>query len=250
MTQRSGPRAFFDSQADAYGRHATWRQSAELKFHVEVKIQNINPRICIDLGAGDQSLLSEVARLSNVVCLDISMEMLRRNRDSPSSRVLGTIEQLPIVTGTMDLVYASQSLHYTLLHRSGKEITRVLRPQGRLIVVQLTDSDSIESNWYAEWKSFKEGSKRGYLSAGVIEQWGLDHGLELLNAQGINVEQFFDWSALFEKYDANKDPVKQAKIRRFFEFAPERTKNGMHLRVDGDGVSMRRVISLMEFKLA
>ncbi len=103
-----------------------------------------------DLGCGDGHLTVEMAVWSaRVVGVDRSREVLRRARALAKKRRVsnvewkhGEIEDVPLTDNALDLVVLSQALHHTTVpERALAEATRVVKPSGRVLVLDLVEHD-------------------------------------------------------------------------------------------------------------
>jgi ArsR family transcriptional regulator len=137
-------RSFFDSMAGRLGKDyvpgKSWKSLAEALLRL------MPPMTIADLGAGDGSfalLLSQ--RAARVIAVDSSARMLEFGRDQAVRNGidnvefrLGDMEEPPIEDAAVDLVFFSQSLHHALHpERSVKQAARILRPSGRIAVLDL-----------------------------------------------------------------------------------------------------------------
>jgi ubiquinone/menaquinone biosynthesis C-methylase UbiE len=137
-------RSFFDSMAGRMGKDyvpgKSWKSLAEALLRL------MPPLTIADLGAGDGSfalLLSQ--RAARVIAVDSSAKMLEFGRDQAVRHGidnvefrLGDMEEPPIEDATVDLVFFSQSLHHALHpERSVKQAARILRPGGRIAILDL-----------------------------------------------------------------------------------------------------------------
>ena len=137
-------RAFFDSMAGRLGKDyvpgKSWKSLAETLLRL------MPPLIIADLGAGDGSfalLLSQ--RAARVIAVDSSARMLEVGRETAARHGieniefrLGDMEEVPIEDSAVDLVFFSQSLHHTLHpERAVGEAARILRPGGRIVILDL-----------------------------------------------------------------------------------------------------------------
>ena len=137
-------RNFFDSMAGRLGKDyvpgKSWKSLAEALLRL------MPPMTIADLGAGDGSfalLLSQ--RATRVIAVDSSAKMLEFGRDQAARNGidnvefrLGDMEEPPIEEATVDLVFFSQSLHHALHpERSVKQAARILRPGGRVAILDL-----------------------------------------------------------------------------------------------------------------
>jgi len=133
------------------------RATAYLLPHVDV----------VDIGCGDGYLTIEAARWARrVVAIDRSAEMLARGRALAKRRKVtnitwkrGEIEQLPLDDHSVDIAILSQALHHAEdPARAIAEAARVLRPGGRLLVLDLRqhDQDWVRTTLGDRWLGFKD----------------------------------------------------------------------------------------------
>jgi ubiquinone/menaquinone biosynthesis C-methylase UbiE len=105
----------------------------------------------LDVGCGTGTLLLEVVRrvgrTGRVAGVDPGPEQIARarakaaRRNAPIEFQLGAIEQLPFPEATVDVVFSTLMMHHlpAPLKRQGlSEITRVLKPGGRLVLADFT----------------------------------------------------------------------------------------------------------------
>jgi ArsR family transcriptional regulator len=172
-------RAFFDSVAGRLGRDyvpgKSWKSLAEAFLRL------LPPMVIADLGAGDGSfalLLAQAATHliavdSSQKMLDVAREQAVRNGVVNMEFRLGDMEELPIDDGAVDLALFSQSLHHAgHPERAVREAWRILRPGGRIVVLDLAKHRFEEAReLYAdEWLGFSEVEIESMLSnAGFLD---------------------------------------------------------------------------------
>ena len=172
-------RAFFDSVAGRLGRDyvpgKSWKSLAEAFLRL------LPPMVIADLGAGDGSfalLLAQAATRviavdSSQKMLDVASEQALRHGVSNVEFRLGDMEELPIDDGAVDLAFFSQSLHHAgHPERAVREALRILRPGGRIVVLDLAKHRFEEAReLYAdEWLGFCEVEIESMLSnAGFLD---------------------------------------------------------------------------------
>ena len=165
-------RAFFDSVAGRLGKDyvpgKSWKSMAEALLRL------MPPLTIADLGAGEGSfalLLSE--RAVRVIAVDSSARMIEVGREQATRHGvknveyrLGDMEEVPIGTGEVDLVFFSQSLHHALHpERALAEAARILGDSGRVVVLDLLKHRFEEAReMYAdEWLGFSEAELEAML---------------------------------------------------------------------------------------
>src|SRR6202453_4256950 len=137
-------RTFFDSVAGRLGKDyvpgKSWKSVAEAFLHL------IPPMVIADLGAGEGAFALLLAqRAKKVIAVDTSAKMIEVAREqalrhgvSNVEYRLGDMEEIPIDSAAVDLVFFSQSLHHALHpDRAISEAARILVPGGRIVILGL-----------------------------------------------------------------------------------------------------------------
>jgi ArsR family transcriptional regulator len=172
-------RAFFDSVAGRLGRDhvpgKSWKSLAEALLRL------MPPMTIADLGSGEGAfalLLAQRAR--KVIAVDSSARMIDVGRDQAARNGvqnidfrLGDMEEIPINSGEVDLVFFSQSLHHALHPaRALQEAWRILAPGGRIAILDLARHRFEEAReLYAdEWLGFSEAELEAMLEKASFTQ--------------------------------------------------------------------------------
>ena len=158
-------RSFFDSVAGRFEKDyvpgKSWKSIAEALLRL------MPPMVIADIGAGEGGFSLLLAqRATQVIAVDSSAKMIEVGQDQAQRKGVrnieyrqGDMEQLPIDTGSVDLVSFSQSLHHALHpDRAMQEAWRVLKPGGRIVILDLAKHRFEEAReLYAdEWLGFSE----------------------------------------------------------------------------------------------
>jgi ubiquinone/menaquinone biosynthesis C-methylase UbiE/biotin operon repressor len=166
-------RAFFDSMAGRLGKDyvpgKSWKSQAEAFLHL------LPPMTIADLGSGDggsavllsQNAVRVIGVDSSEKMLDVAREQARRAGASNVEFRLGEMEEVPIDDASVDLVFFSQSLHHAAHpERAIREAARILRPNGRIVILDLTKHRFEEAReLYAdEWLGFTEAEIEAMLA--------------------------------------------------------------------------------------
>ena len=120
-----------------------------------------------DLGCGDGYLTIEAARWARrVVAVDRSEEVLKRARALARRRRVaniiwkkGELERLPLKDASADVALLSQALHHAAdPARALTEASRILRPGGRLLVLDLRRHDEqwVRDRLGDKWLGFED----------------------------------------------------------------------------------------------
>lgn len=140
------------------------------------------PMIVADLGCGDGYLAIEAARFAKrVVAVDRSEGALARARETarragsiaPIEWRLGELEHLPLDDAAVDLALISQALHHADdPRRALSEATRVTRPGGRVLVLDLRRHDQpwVRDRLGDKWLGFDDDELKALLEgAGLAD---------------------------------------------------------------------------------
>ena len=143
------------------------------------------PLDVVDIGCGDGYLALETARWArHVVGIDRSEEVLDRAKALAARRRVTNVEwkkgelaRLPLHDGTMDVALISQSLHHANdPERAVAEAVRVLKPGGRLLILDLKAHDQA-------WVKQKFGDQRLGFSTADLHVLLHAAGLEQVRVQ-------------------------------------------------------------------
>jgi ArsR family transcriptional regulator len=166
-------RAFFDSMAGRLGKDyvpgKSWKSTAEGFLHL------LPPLTIADLGSGDggfavllsQNAVRVIGVDSSEKMLDVARDQARRAGASNVEFRLGEMEEVPIDDASVDLVFFSQSLHHAAHpERAIREAARILRPGGRIVILDLAKHRFEEAReLYAdEWLGFTEAEIEAMLT--------------------------------------------------------------------------------------
>lgn len=165
-------RQHFDELAGRFGRdHLPGRSWKALS---ETLLCLLPPLEIADLGAGEATISLLLAqRARRVVAIDNSEKMVeygrklaRKNKVKNLDYRLGDMEALPLEDAEVDLVLMHQTLHHILHPNIGlKEAFRVLRPGGRVVILDLLRHEyEAARELYADvWLGFSQVELRKFL---------------------------------------------------------------------------------------
>lgn len=181
-------RKFFDQIAGRYKDLAKPGGGLEALLEAFLSLHPLGD--VADLGCGEGELSLILARHSRTVCaVDLSTQMLDvvRNKASKAnidnlSTQIGDIENLPLDDSSIDLALLSQALHHSSRPTQAiQEISRILRPGGQLLLLDLHSHD-------LEWMREQLGDLWLGFESEEIQQWIADAGLILKYTQTIEPE--------------------------------------------------------------
>lgn len=136
------------------GPSSFWMQDPELIFN-ELKLQEGDYFLDIGCGTGDYSLHAAkiIGNSGQVYALDVQDELITNLKEKTSREGLNNIRALisdiahplPVEDNSVDICFISTVLHSVDLSRHGEqlfnEIRRVLKPDGRLVIIECKKKD-------------------------------------------------------------------------------------------------------------
>ena len=153
------------------------------------------PLVGLDLGCGtgrySRLLHGMLPDGSLLAASDLSAAMLaelRAHRDGRASLapLRCTAEELPIRTGSLDLVTAFNSVHHFDLGRFLAEVARALRAGGRLFVYTRTPEQNARTIWGRLFPGFAEREQRLHSEAALRDAVARIQGLRLVHVQSFS----------------------------------------------------------------
>ena len=172
-------RTYFDELAGRFGRSyvpgRSWKALAEMLLRL------LPPLVIADLGAGEGTLALMLAqRAERVIAVDSSGKMVEygtelaiRNGITNLEYRQGDMEDLPIAAAEVDMVLMHQALHHALHPGQALiEAWRVLRPGGRIVLLDLLQHDvEAARELYADvWLGFSQAELVVWLRQAGFEQ--------------------------------------------------------------------------------
>jgi SAM-dependent methyltransferase len=150
------------------------------------------PVVGLDLGCGtgrySRLLRGMLPDGSLLAASDVSAAMLAEVQASDHDRVplvplMCTAEELPVRTGSLDLVTAFNSVHHFDLGRFLAEVARALRPDGRLFVYTRTPEQNARTIWGRWFPGFTKREQRLHSEAALREAVHQTRGLRLVRTE-------------------------------------------------------------------
>jgi ubiquinone/menaquinone biosynthesis C-methylase UbiE len=148
--------------------------------------------IGLDIGCGTgrySRLLRGVLHPGSVlVASDVSAAMLAELKTSdhgqePVLALRSTAEQVPVRTGSLDLVTAFNSVHHFDLEQFLAVASRVLKPNGQLFIYTRTPEQNARTIWGRYFPGFAEREQRLHSEAALREAVRRTPGLKLVDTQ-------------------------------------------------------------------
>lgn len=139
--------------------------------------------LAADIGAGSGFIAEGLIRKGlRVIAVDQSEAMLEQMRkkltdsDGVEYRV-GEAETLPIPDGSVDYVFANMYLHHVESPAQAiKEMVRILKPEGRLVITDLDehDFDFLRTEQHDRWMGFRREDVHRWFEEADLRNVGTD----------------------------------------------------------------------------
>lgn len=171
--KETNSKVYFDKVAPKWDRmrHSFFPDALRDKA---LSVANVQPgKLAADLGAGTgfvtEGLLAKGLR---VIAVDQSEEMLSQMRQkfanfSDVDYRIGESENLPILDGSVEYVFANMYLHHVENpHLAIPEMARVLKPGGKVVITDLDEHNHeyLRIEQYDRWLGFKRHDIHKWLS--------------------------------------------------------------------------------------
>lgn len=190
----------------------------------------------LDVGAGTgavaEAVLAACPEVADCVALDISPEMLSHVRNPRIRICCHDACELPFPDSSFDVAICRQTLHYIDdLPRCLGKIRSALRPDGRLVVGQMTPWGSEDEAYWRQIVRLRQPLRRHDLTAPEIASLLQDNGFHILHSEQIPAcESLNSWLTRYEDSDRQLE-----EVRRLHMEAPESYRKVHHFEYrDGD----------------
>ncbi len=240
-------RAQWAAVAEHYGTGWSHAGGADLAWMVEALAPRPSDR-AIDLGAGaGHASLALAPHVARVDAVDPTPEMLAVAGRLAAERGIGNIvpteaaaEALPFPDATFDLAMSRFSIHHWPdPGRALAEVARVLRPAGRLVIVDLVAPEDARLDAFlnavellrdptharslrpSDWRAVIAGAG---LAGDIVREWRFRHDTE-------------DWLAR-----TAPAPWRAEAVRRLLREAPPLARAAFEIAPDGSGFTVGAVV--------
>ena len=228
----------FGPTASAYLTSTVHAQGADLATLRELAA-GLGTPLVLDLGCGAGHASFAVAPVArSVTAFDLSAEMLAVVSGAARERGLhniateqGNVASLPFADASFCMVVTRFSAHHWLdLPAALREVRRVLKPNGLLVVIDITAPEApLHDTTLQAVELLRDGSH--------VRDYRPSEWTAMLQAAGFQPERAGDWKLqmVFDEWTARmRTPAERvAAIRSLFASAPQETRDYFDVRPDG-----------------
>ncbi|MFD4796252.1 methyltransferase domain-containing protein [Streptomyces anulatus] len=196
MNETGSVRTHFADRAHTYDRSSSWCTDDALG---ELMLSTAGPRpgdAVLDVACGT-GLVSRLfaGRVRRLAGVDITPEMAEQARDVLDELVIAPAEELPFDDGTFDIVVCRQGIQFMTLPDAVREMVRVTRPGGRVVLAHLSAYGDDDRDEYAEILRLRNPARRHFFRPGDVEALLAGAGCAPVRSQRyVSVEDVDVWS--------------------------------------------------------
>ena len=231
----------FTARAMAYDRSSSWCTDEVLCERI-FEAANVGPgdRV-LDVACGT-GLVSKhfKSRVARVVGVDITSDMFEQARPHVDELIPAPAEALPFPDDTFDAVVCRQGIQFMNLPEAIHSMVRVLKPGGRIVLVNLTSSGPEDRDEYFEILRLRNPVRRHFFLpedvAALLRECGCKN-VEL--ARYVSVEDVDIWSD-----NGAIDEERREAIRRVYRGA-SRAFLDLHGVQESDGRFTDRMLFVL-----
>jgi len=197
----------------------------------------------LDLACGT-GLVSKMfkGRVGAVIGIDLTEAMFRKGLSHTDVFVQGAGEDLPFKSSVFDVALERQGIQFMDAGRAVSEMMRVVRPSGKVCLVQLCAYGREDQEEYFEILRLRNPARRNFFAKGDLERLLSDAGCRKIETiEYISEEDVDRW--------ANNGAISEAKrcaIREIYQKASPAFNRYHAVQIEGDG----RIVDRMCFTIA
>ncbi len=234
LTPQELSAAQFSGKGEAYAASKGHAHAPALATLVELVRPKGHERM-LDVATGGGHLAHAFApHVASTVAFDLVDDMLAQARNGGAAPVRGMAERLPFTDGAFDLVGCRLAAHHFAdVDAFLRESRRVLRPSGRLLIVDVTvPEEAVTAAEINRIEALRDPSHGRNLPVSEwrakLEEAGftVEYSSVAPFAGGLRME-FADWTRRIGTPAENLAP-----LRRAMEAADDRLREALRLRID------------------
>jgi DNA gyrase subunit B len=240
--QRDDVVEHFTARARTYDRSSSWCTDDALGGITLDLAGADSGAAVLDVACGT-GLVSRLftGKVARVVGVDITAGMAQQAKQYLDEFVLAPAESLPFEPDTFDVVVCRQGIQFMTLPDAIREMVRVLKPGGRIVLINLCAYGEADRDEYFEVLRLRNPVRRNFFLPGDVEQMLTDAGCdEVVAQQYVSVEDVDTWSDNGAIGEDNREA-----IREVYRKASSAFQELHSVRLDGD-----RFVDQMLFVIA
>lgn len=232
----------FKARADSFEASARWVKDKDL-LNIHQKLagpskDNLILEVCCGTGVVGETLICQGSKITG---LDISLSMLEKARNKLQFCVNGNAEQIPFLGEIFDIVVSRQAFHFLDTKQVVKEMFRILKRGGKIIISQIVPFGRQDADWLRKIHRKKQPLLKNFLSRQDLKNLLKDAGCaDIVLREHVIEEPIDEWlkDTFFSK-------TKIDEIKEMFLNAPKEYKELHKVRIVGNNIfdSMKWVVA-------
>jgi DNA gyrase subunit B len=221
----------FGLRAPTYDNSSSWCTDTDLgELLLDLARPGPQDRV-LDVACGT-GLVSRLftGRVAELVGVDLTEGMAEQARPYLDRLVLTAAEDLPFEDDTFDIVVCRQGIQFMDLPAAVEEMVRVVRPGGRVVVVNLCAYDERDSEEYFEILRLRNPVRRHFFLPSGLEELLAKAGCEQTRTRSyVSVEDVDVWSDNGAIEEERREAIREVYRRASPEF------RALHAVQEADG---------------
>ncbi len=229
-------RSQFRTRAGSFERSAGWVTSKKLLgLHRELVRNHRSEPAALDLCCGTGLVGAHIkSKVRNIVGLDLSPSMLARAKRRLTRVIRGNAEKLLFPDKTFDLVICRQSLHFLDSKKLAREIKRVLKPGGQVIISQTVPFNKQDSAYLYRIHITKQPLLKNFVTQEDMVSLLRNIGCKQIKKKAVLIrESITDWL----KRSPELSLTTRKKILQLYRQAPADYRKIHRLKIHNDRIT-------------
>ena len=167
----------FTTRAERYNRSSNWCCDQELASVIWNVTRPLPQQRVLDVACGT-GLVSRIfhGRVARVVGVDITPAMFHQARQHLDELVVAPAERLPLPDADFDVVVSRQGIQFMDDKAAVREMVRVLKPGGRVCLIQLCAYGEADKREYFEVLRLRNPARKNFYVRGDLQRMLVDAG--------------------------------------------------------------------------
>jgi ubiquinone/menaquinone biosynthesis C-methylase UbiE len=200
----------FTARAGHYDKSSHWCTADDLMAKVVECVDPQPNHTMLDLACGTGLVTRAfVGKVGKLVGLDLTPAMAAQAKEALDELVIGRAEHLPFETNSFDRITCRQGIQFMDAPAVAREIHRVLKPGGRVVLIDLAAYGEDDKDEYFEVLRLRNPARRNFWVKGEVQSL-LEHaGFSAVHTVAhVSIEDVDAWSANGAISEARREGIR------------------------------------------